>query len=71
MDQQMGRKDMPFAGAAEPGIVNPIAFLVVGEDKIKLLPVQYNSTVDESSNSYLLLGELQNMIGKGQKNKQG
>jgi sporulation protein YtfJ len=41
------RKEMPFAGGSGAGVsVNPIAFLVVGEDKIKLLPVQYNSTVD-------------------------
>ena len=26
--------------------MNPIAFLVVGQDKVKLLPVNFNTTVD-------------------------
>lgn len=61
-------KDMPFAGGSGAGVsVNPIAFLVVGEDKIKLLPVQYNSTVDRIVELVpTVVGELQNMIGKGQ-----
>jgi sporulation protein YtfJ len=38
---------MPFAGGTGAGVsVNPIAFLVVGKDKIKLLPVNFNTTVD-------------------------
>ncbi len=57
--QQLGLKKMkdeatgateeekPFAGGSGAGVsVNPIAFLVVGQDKINLLPVQFNSTVD-------------------------
>jgi len=37
----------PFAGGTGAGVsVNPIAFLVVSEDKIKLLPVNFNTTVD-------------------------
>ena len=37
----------PFAGGTGAGVsVNPIAFLVVGEDKVKLLPVSFNTTVD-------------------------
>ncbi|HHT65803.1 MAG: GerW family sporulation protein [Caldicoprobacterales bacterium] len=61
-------KEMPFAGGSGAGVsVNPIAFLVVGEDKIKLLPVQYNSTVDRIVELVpSVVGELQNMIGKGQ-----
>lgn len=61
-------KDMPFAGGSGAGVsVNPIAFLVVGEDKIKLLPVQYNSTVDRIVELVPgVVGELQSMMGKGQ-----
>ena len=37
----------PFAGGTGAGVtVNPIAFLVVGEDKVKLLPVNFNTTID-------------------------
>lgn len=46
--EQNGNEDeKPFAGGSGAGVsVSPIAFLVVGEDKIKLLPVQFSSTVD-------------------------
>ena len=38
---------LPFAGGTGAGVsVNPIAFLVVGQDKVKLLPVNFNTTVD-------------------------
>lgn len=38
---------MPFAGGTGAGVsVNPVAFLVVGQGKIKLLPVSFNNTVD-------------------------
>ena len=63
---------MPFAGGSGAGVsVNPIAFLVVVEEKIKLLPVQYNSTVDRIVELIPnVVDELQNIIGKGQsKNK--
>jgi len=60
--------DHPFAGGSGAGVsVNPIAFLVVGEDKIKLLPVYYNSTVDRIVELVPnVVSELQNLIGKGQ-----
>ena len=65
------KNDMPFAGGSGAGVsVNPIAFLVVGEDKIKLLPVQYNSTVDRVVELIpTVVEELQAIVGKGQ-NKQ-
>jgi sporulation protein YtfJ len=59
--------ELPFAGGSGAGVsVNPIAFLVVGEDKIKLLPVQYNSTVDRIVELVpTMVGEIQSMMGKG------
>ncbi len=46
-EQNGNEEEKPFAGGSGAGVsVNPIAFLVVGEDKIKLLPVQFSSTVD-------------------------
>lgn len=66
-DTDTSENDMPFAGGSGAGVsVNPIAFLVVGEDKLKLLPVQYNSTVDRIVELVpTVVGELQNMLGKG------
>jgi sporulation protein YtfJ len=59
--------EMPFAGGSGAGVsVNPIAFLVVSEDKIKLLPVQYNSTVDRIVELIpTMVEEVQAIIGKG------
>ncbi|HCS75688.1 MAG TPA: sporulation protein YtfJ [Clostridiales bacterium] len=59
--------DLPFAGGSGAGVsVNPIAFLVVGEDKIKLLPVHYNSTVDRIVELVpTMVGELQSLLSKG------
>jgi len=37
----------PFAGGSGAGVsINPVAFMVVGNGQIKLLPVNINSTVD-------------------------
>ena len=58
---------LPFAGGSGAGVsVNPIAFLVVGEDKIKLLPVQYHSTVDRLVELVpTVVEEIQSLMGKG------
>lgn len=38
----------PFAGGSGAGVsINPVAFMVVGKDQIKLLPVNINSSVDK------------------------
>lgn len=38
----------PFAGGSGAGVsINPVAFMVVGNGQIKLLPVNINSTVDK------------------------
>ena len=66
-------EEMPFAGDSGAGVsVNPIAFLVVGEDKIKLLPVQFHSTVDRIVEMIPpVVGELRDLMGekKGQNKK--
>jgi sporulation protein YtfJ len=44
--QQEANK-LPFAGGSGAGIsLNPIAFLVVGQEKIKLLPVNFTTPID-------------------------
>ena len=38
----------PFAGGSGAGVsIHPVAFMVVGQDQIKLLPVNVNSSVDK------------------------
>lgn len=67
----MQDEDMPFAGGSGAGVsVNPIAFLVVGEGKIKLLPVQFGSTVDRIVELVPQIAEeFQNIFGKNKDKK--
>lgn len=38
----------PFAGGSGAGVsINPVAFMVVGQEQIKLLPVNINSSVEK------------------------
>jgi len=42
------KSKFPFAGGSGAGVsINPVAFMVVGQGQIKLLPVNVNSTVDK------------------------
>lgn len=54
----------PFGGGSGAGItINPVAFLVVGKDQIKMLPVESNVLVDRILDSApQLLDKIQNMI---------
>lgn len=39
---------LPFGGGSGAGVsINPIAFLVIQEDKVKLLPVTHESAIDK------------------------
>lgn len=41
-------KKLPFAGGSGAGVsINPVAFMVVGQNQIKLLPVNINSSVEK------------------------
>lgn len=41
-------KKFPFAGGSGAGVsIQPVAFMVVGQEQIKLLPVNVNSSVDK------------------------
>jgi len=43
-----GDKKHPFAGGSGAGVsINPVAFMVVGQGQIKLLPVNVNSSVEK------------------------
>ncbi len=47
-ETQENEGEYPFAGGSGAGVsINPVAFMVVGNGQIKLLPVNVNSTVDK------------------------
>lgn len=60
--QENQSSDKPFAGGSGAGVsVRPVAFLVVGQGQIKLLPVDANITVDKIIDLIpQLFGSLQN-----------
>ena len=64
---------LPFAGGTGAGVsVNPIAFLVVGQDKIKLLPVNFNTTVDRVVELVpQVVEQIQDLVGKNKEKQPG
>jgi sporulation protein YtfJ len=47
-DSKGSSAKFPFAGGSGAGVsINPVAFMVVGKEQIKLLPVNTNSSVDK------------------------
>jgi sporulation protein YtfJ len=50
-EKESGDKDKskyPFAGGSGAGVsINPVAFMVVGQDQIRLLPVNINSSLEK------------------------
>lgn len=43
-----GKSQFPFAGGSGAGVsINPVAFMVVGQNQIKLLPVSTNHTIEK------------------------
>lgn len=46
--EDQGEKKLPFAGGSGAGVsINPVAFMVCGQNHIKLLPVNVNSSVEK------------------------
>ena len=46
--EEQGAKKLPFAGGSGAGVsINPVAFMVCGQNHIKLLPVNVNSSVEK------------------------
>lgn len=62
-------EQLPFGGGSGAGItINPVAFLVVGKDQTKLLPVESNVLVDRILDSApKLLDKVQEMMGSSKK----
>ena len=62
----------PFGGGSGAGItIHPVAFLVVGKEQTKLLPVENNMLVDRLLDSApQLLDKIQEMIGGAKRDKE-
>lgn len=54
----------PFAGGSGAGVsLNPVAFLVVGKDQVRLLPVSNNAVIERLINvAPELLSEIKDML---------
>ncbi|NLW08540.1 MAG: sporulation protein YtfJ [Firmicutes bacterium] len=63
---------MPFGGGSGAGItVSPVAFLVVGKEQPRLLPVDGNVLADRIIDlAPQLLGKVQNLFGRNNKNQE-
>ena len=50
-DEEEGSKEevkFPFAGGSGAGVsISPVAFMVVGQNQIKLLPVNFNTSIEK------------------------
>jgi len=71
-DMETVENTMPFAGGTGAGVsVTPIAFLVVGKDKIKLLPARFDTPVDRVIEMVpQVLEEIKVLIDKNWGNKE-
>ena len=64
---QTEKAKYPFAGGSGAGVsINPVAFMVVGNGQIKLLPVNMNSSIEKILD---LIPELLNKANEGIKKK--
>lgn len=64
-------KSLPFGGGSGAGVsVQPVGFLVVGKEQIRLLPVDGNAVVDRIIDvAPQVLEKLQEFMGKNKKEK--
>ncbi|PKM83929.1 MAG: sporulation protein YtfJ [Firmicutes bacterium HGW-Firmicutes-13] len=74
-DQQSGNgksKNLPFGGGSGGGVtVQPVAFLVVGQGQIRLLPVDNNVLLDRLIDmAPHIINQIQGMLNKKENNNQ-
>lgn len=64
-------KSLPFGGGSGAGVsVQPVGFLVVGKEQVRLLPVDGNAMVDRIIDvAPQVLERIQELLGKGKKEK--
>jgi sporulation protein YtfJ len=58
--------ELPFGGGSGGGVsVQPVAFLVVGQGQVRLLPVDHNVTLDRLIDlAPQIIAQIQNMAGR-------
>jgi len=66
------QEKMPFGGGSGAGItLNPVAFLVVGKEQTRLLPVDGNALVGRILDlAPELMGKIQNLLDKNKKSRE-
>lgn len=73
VEEKKEQKGFPFGGGTGGGIaVNPVAFLVVGQGHVRLLPVDGNAVVDRLIDmAPRIVEQIQEMVGskKGYNNR--
>lgn len=69
--EQDSAQSMPFAGGSGAGVsVQPVAFMVVGQGQIRLLPVTQNAMLERIIDlTPKLIEEVQNLFNKGKSTK--
>jgi len=67
-----GKGSLPFGGGSGAAVsVQPVGFLVVGRENIRLLPVDGNNVVDRVLDvTPQVLEKIQQIMGKGKKEKE-
>lgn len=70
-NEQDSSTKMPFAGGSGAGVsVQPVAFMVVGQGQIRLLPVNQNAMIERIIDlTPKLIEEIQNILNKNKNNK--
>ncbi|GAW91037.1 GerW family sporulation protein [Calderihabitans maritimus] len=60
---------LPFGGGSGAGVsVQPVGFLVVGNNQIRLLPVDGNTTIDRLIDlTPQVLNQIQSLLGRGER----
>lgn len=71
-DEEEISYQLPFGGGAGSGVsINPVAFLVVQNGNVKLMPVEYCSTIDKIAD-YIpdIINKVNDFINKKEDKKQ-
>lgn len=70
-NEQDGNTKIPFAGGSGAGVsVQPVAFMVVGQGQIRLLPVNQNAMIERIIDlTPKLIEEIQNILNRNKNNK--
>ncbi len=71
-NQSDSEQEFPFAGGAGAGVsIQPVAFMVVGQGQIRLLPVDQNTMIERMIDlAPQIMTEIQNMLAKKNNNIQ-